>query len=177
MEALTRDPMPMQEKKWWRCDTLVASVVLCLVVVLLPITTKSGVDGPRYNKQEVRRAITYYAKRYRLDPLLLRAVIKVESDFRPNVVSRKGAVGLMQIMPDTAVTLRIADLHDPLQNIRGGAKQLRRLLNRYKGNLPLALAAYNAGIHRVKGHRVPQIRETRIYVKKVLTYYHRYHPR
>jgi soluble lytic murein transglycosylase-like protein len=134
--------------------------------------TKSDYDGrPRYSKQEIRRAITFYAKRYHLDPALLRAVIKVESDFRPHVVSRKGAVGLMQLTPDTAATLRIADVHDPIQNIRGGAKQLRHLLRLYDGDLPLALAAYNAGVHRVKGGKIPRIRETRAYVGKVLRYY------
>jgi soluble lytic murein transglycosylase-like protein len=154
---------------------LAAGLVLCLAIVAFPSPTKSDYDGqPRYSKQEIRRAITFYAKRYRLDPALLRAVIKVESDFRQDVISRKGAIGLMQLTPDTAATLRVADIHDPIQNVRGGAKQLRHLLNLYKGDLPLTLAAYNAGVHRVKGHRVPRIRETRSYVRKVLKYYHRY---
>lgn len=143
-----------------------------LIIVATPISTKSDYDGrPRYSKQEIRRAIAFYAKRYRLDPALLRAVIKVESDFRPHVISRKGAVGLMQLTPDTAVTLRVADIHDPIQNIRGGAKQLRHLLALYDGNLRLALAAYNAGVHRVKGGKIPRIRETRVYVRKVLWQY------
>jgi soluble lytic murein transglycosylase-like protein len=146
-------------------------------MVAFPSPTKSDFEGqPRYSKQEIRRAINYYAKRYRLNPALLRAVIKVESDFRPHVVSRKGAVGLMQLTPDTAATLRVADIHDPIQNVRGGAKQLRRLLNIYDGNLSLTLAAYNAGVNRVKGRSVPRIRETRAYVRKVLWYYHRYQP-
>jgi soluble lytic murein transglycosylase len=140
-----------------------------------PTPTAPDFEGrPRFTAQEIRRAITFYAKRYRLDPALLRAVIKVESDFRPDAVSRKGAVGLMQLTPDTAVTLRVRDINDPLQNIRGGARQLRLLLTLYEDNLPLALAAYNAGIHRVKGGRIPRIRETRRYVRKVLGYYERY---
>jgi soluble lytic murein transglycosylase-like protein len=156
---------------------LVALLTVGLLVVLFPAPTKSDFDGqPRYNRQEIRRAIIFYSKRYRLDPALLRAVIKVESDFRPHVVSRKGAVGLMQLTPDMAATLRVADIHDPIQNIRGGAKQLRHLLNLYHDDLPLTLAAYNAGVHRVKDHRVPRIRETRAYVRKVLKYYHRYQP-
>lgn len=143
-----------------------------IIVVAAPLPTKSDYDGrPRYSKQEIRRAITFYSKRYRLDPALLRAVIKVESDFRPHVISRKGAVGLMQLTPDTAATLRVMDIHDPIQNIRGGAKQLRHLLTLYDGNVPLALAAYNAGVHRVKGGKIPRIRETRSYVRKVLRYY------
>jgi soluble lytic murein transglycosylase len=119
----------------------------------------------------MRRAIAFYAKRYKVDPALLRAVIKVESDFRPYVISRKGAVGLMQLTPATAATLRIADIHDPVQNIRGGAKQLHHLLTIYDGNVPLALAAYNAGVHRIKGRQIPRIRETRTYVRNVLRHY------
>jgi soluble lytic murein transglycosylase-like protein len=142
------------------------------VVLATPLPTKSDLDGrPRYSKQEIRRAITFYAKRYRLEPALLRAVIKVESDFRPSAVSRKGAVGLMQLTPDTAVTLKVADPYDPIQNIRGGAKQLRHLLTLYEGDLRLTLAAYNAGVHRVKGGKIPRIRETRRYVRNVLRYY------
>lgn len=152
------------------------TLLLAGVMVLTDaLPTKSDYDDrPRYTRQEIRRAVTFYAKRYRLDPALLRAVIKVESDFRPHVISRKGAVGLMQLTPDTAATLRVRDIHDPIQNIRGGAKQLRRLLNLYEGDMTLALAAYNAGVHRVRGGKIPRIRETRSYVRKVLSYYDRY---
>jgi soluble lytic murein transglycosylase len=146
-----------------------------VILIAIPRPTQSDADSRhRYTQQEIRRAITIYAKRYRLDPALLRAVIKAESDFRQEAVSRKGAIGLMQLTPDTAATLRVADIHDPIQNIRGGAKQLRRLLNRFRGNLKLTLAAYNAGVHRVKGGKVPPIRETRAYVRKVLRYYQAY---
>jgi soluble lytic murein transglycosylase len=146
-------------------------------VALAPTTTISDSENRlHYSKQDIRRAINFYAKRYRLDPALLHAVIKAESDFRQHVVSRKGAVGLMQLTPDTAATLRVANVYDSVENIRGGAKQLRHLLNRYQGNLPLALAAYNAGVHRVKEGRVPKIRETRLYVRKVLRYYRQRQP-
>lgn len=152
-------------------------VVASLMIAMAPTATKPDFETrPHYSKREIRRAISFYAKQYRLDPALLRAVIKTESDFRQHVVSRKGAVGLMQLTPDTAATLRVADINDPIQNIRGGAKQLRHLLNLYEGNLPLALAAYNAGVHRVKGQKVPRIRETRAYVRKVLKHYHRVRP-
>lgn len=148
-----------------------------LLVALAPTTTISDSENRlHYSKQDIRRAINFYAKRYRLDPALLHAVIKAESDFRQHVVSRKGAVGLMQLTPDTAATLRVANVYDSVENIRGGAKQLRHLLNRYQGNLPLALAAYNAGVHRVKEGRVPKIRETRLYVRKVLRYYRQRQP-
>jgi soluble lytic murein transglycosylase-like protein len=149
-----------------------------LLVVLTPMPTISDSEKRlHYSKQDIRRAITFYAKRYRLEPALLRAVIKAESDFRQHVVSRKGAVGLMQLTPDTAATLRVANVHDSVENIHGGAKQLRHLLNLYQGDLRLALAAYNAGVHRVKGGQVPRIRETRLYVRKVLGYYRQFHPR
>ena len=143
-----------------------------LMVVIGPTTTKSDFGSRlHYSKHEIRRAVAIYAKRYHLDPALLRAVIKAESNFRQHVVSRKGAVGLMQLTPNTAAMLRVADIHDPIQNIRGGAKLLRRLLNLYDGELPLALAAYNAGVRRVKGGKIPRIRETRAYVRKVLRFY------
>src|SRR6478752_3086020 len=148
-----------------------------LMVVLVPVATISDSENRlHYSKQEIRRAIIFYAKRYRLDPALLRAVIKAESDFRQHVVSKKGAIGLMQLTPDTVATLRVANVYDSVENIRGGAKQLRHLLNRYQGDLPLALAAYNAGVHRVKEGRVPKIRETRLYVRKVLRYYRQLRP-
>ena len=159
---------------------LCALVVLCLLVAAVPTPTRPDYDGayPRYSKQEIHRAIAWYAKKYRLDPALLRAVIKTESNFRQHAVSHKGAVGLMQLTPATATTLRVNDVYDSIQNIRGGAKQLRHLLNLYQGDLPLTLAAYNAGVHRVKDHKVPRIRETRTYVKRVLRYYEmfRSHP-
>ncbi len=157
-----------------------ALALLCLLIAAVPTPTRPDYDSvyPRYSNQEIHRAIQWYAKKYRLDPALLRAVIKAESGFRQHAVSRKGAVGLMQLTPATAATLRVNDVYDPIQNIRGGAKQLRHLLNLYQGELPLALAAYNAGVHRVKGHKVPRIRETRAYIRKVLRYYEvfRSHP-
>lgn len=155
----------------------------CLIILILsgvmiaatPIRTKLDFDGPvRYSSHEIQRAITFYATRYRLDPALLRAVIKAESGFRQDAVSHKGAIGLMQLMPETAAALRVTDVHDSLQNIRGGAKQLRDLLNRYDGDMALALAAYNAGVHRIKGGKIPRIRETRSYVRKVLRNYDKY---
>jgi len=147
--------------------------LLCFTLVLLPPTVANpdGDNRPRHSKQEIRRAITFYAKRYRLEPALLRAVIKAESDFRPEAVSRKGAVGLMQLMPETAAHLRVVDPYDPIQNIRGGSRQLRHLLVLYDGDVSMAVAAYNAGVHRVKGGHIPRIRETRLYVRKVLRYY------
>jgi soluble lytic murein transglycosylase len=152
-----------------------AGVAALLLLALTPTTTISDPENRlSYSKQDIRRAINFYAKRNRLDPALLRAVIKAESDFRQHIVSKKGAIGLMQLTPDTAATLRVANVYDSVENIRGGAKQLRHLLNLYQGDLPLALAAYNAGVRRVKEGRVPRIRETRLYVRKVLRYYRQF---
>ena len=151
-----------------------AAILLLGGLVGVPETSKSDWTGlPKYSEEEIRRAVIVYAKHYRLDPALLQAVIRVESNFRQDAVSRRGAVGLMQLMPGTATRLQVANIHDSLQNIQGGAKQLRHLLDIYHGNLRLALAAYNAGVHRVK-HDVPRIRETKIYIQKVLAYYHVY---
>src|SRR5215510_5027297 len=141
--------------------------IMAMMIGVFPTSTKSDYENrPQYSAKELRRAIAFYAKRYRLEPALLRAVIKTESDFRQYVVSRKGAVGLMQLTPDTAATLRVANIYDPIQNIRGGAKQLRRLLNLYQGNLRLTPAAHNSCTQRAKAPTVPRTGATRRYVRK-----------
>ena len=158
-----------------RLKPFILAVILLLGgLVGFPAPLKSDLKGPpTYSNQEIRRAVIVYAKLYRLDPALLRAVIKVESNFRQDAISRRGAVGLMQLMPPTAARLQVANIHDPLQNMQGGAKHLRHLLDFYNGDLRLALAAYNAGGHRVK-RDVPKIRETKAYIQKVLASYQTY---
>ena len=112
------------------------------------------------------------ARRNRLDPALLDAVIRQESGFRADVVSSAGAVGLMQLMPGTARELGVSDPFDPAQNVEGGAKYLRSLLDRYDGRLDLALAAYNAGPAAVDHFGgVPPYRETREYVSSIMSGY------
>jgi soluble lytic murein transglycosylase len=102
----------------------------------------------------------------------LLAVIKAESDFKPTVISRSGAVGLMQLIPETAIRHGVENLYDTDDNIRGGARHLRYLLDRFNGNVRLAVAAYNAGEHRVERYRaIPPYQETREYVQKVMIYY------
>ena len=110
--------------------------------------------------------------RYNVDPDLVRAVIKTESDFNTRARSNKGAMGLMQLMPDTARLHNVGDAYDPNENVEGGVRHLRMLLERYQGDLELSLAAYNAGAGAVEKHRgIPPYNETREYVRKVLRFY------
>jgi soluble lytic murein transglycosylase-like protein len=124
------------------------------------------------SEQELEPVIRRHSSQQQLHPALIRAVIKAESDFDPRAVSRAGAIGLMQLMPQTAVRMDVRDMYDPDDNVGGGAKYLRQLLNRFHGNLPLALAAYNAGENAVERYQaLPPFDETRQYVRKVLRYY------
>jgi hypothetical protein len=110
--------------------------------------------------------------RFGVDPSLVHAIVKVESDFNPFAISRKGAMGLMQLMPQTANTLNVRNTFSPDENIEGGVKYLRYLLDRYEGNLSLTLAAYNSGETAVKKWgTVPPFKETQDYVKKILQIY------
>ncbi len=114
------------------------------------------------------------AERYSLDPELIRAIIKVESGFNPYAVSEKGAMGLMQLMPDTAKEMQVTAPFEAEENIMGGSRYLRKLLDIFNGNLQLGLAAYNAGPSRIMANgAIPGIPETEQYVKKVLREYGR----
>ncbi len=113
------------------------------------------------------------SERYGVSFPLLKALIKVESNFNPKAVSRAGALGLMQIMPDNIREFNINDPFDPRENIMGGARYLKKMLQRFNGELALALAAYNAGPSTVERFRtIPPIKETENYVKKVLKNYY-----
>jgi len=122
----------------------------------------------------VEKIVREAADRHSVDPALVRAVIETESNWNPRAYSRKGAGGLMQLIPTTAQRYGANDVFDPQQNIDAGVKHLKRLLERYNGNLDLALAAYNAGEGAVdRVHGIPAYRETQNYVQKVQNAYFR----
>ena len=121
-------------------------------------------------RQKVESLIHIASREHNIDPKLVRAVIEQESGFNPNAVSKKGALGLMQLMPETARMMGAKDPLNPLENIRAGTKYLSSLLNRYRGDVVLALSAYNAGpnnVDRFKG--IPPYKETKNYVKGVIS--------
>ena len=125
-----------------------------------------------YERAEVRKLIQQVSTEHGLDPKLIDALVRVESGYNPNAVSRKGAMGLMQLMPATAKRLKVDDPFNPADNIRGGVREFSRLVSRYSGNLKLALAAYNAGEGAVARYRgVPPYAETRSYISKILSIY------
>ncbi len=138
----------------------------------------SGTDLQWLARQQDRPSrfdpiIEKYAREYRVDPTLIRAVIQVESSFDPNCVSHKGARGLMQLIPGTAKRYGVKKVHDPDDNIRGGVRYLSDLLAMFSNDLPRVLAAYNAGENAVIRYGgIPPYQETTLYVKKALTVYY-----
>jgi soluble lytic murein transglycosylase-like protein len=131
----------------------------------------SGTLGTSVFEDLIRSA----SGRHNVDANLVRAVIKTESDFRSNARSNKGAMGLMQLMPDTARLHNVVDAYDPSENVDGGVRHLKMLLDRYQGDLELSLAAYNAGSGAVEKHGgIPPFAETREYVRRVLRLYDSY---
>ena len=134
-----------------------------------------GFEKIREIAEQVRFSsfINTAAKRYNLAPELIQAIIKVESSFNPFAISEKGAMGLMQLMPETAKEMNVLAPFEPEDNIMGGSRYLRKLFDLFDGDMELVLAAYNAGPNRImgNGHRIPKIPETEQYVEKVLREY------
>jgi soluble lytic murein transglycosylase-like protein len=127
---------------------------------------------PSQSPQDIDAAITMAAARHNVDPNLVRAVVKVESNFNPNAVSRKGAMGLMQLMPSTARELKVQNPFDPQQNVDAGVRHLKQLLESYRGDVKLTLAAYNAGSGAVaRSAGVPRYAETQNYVRRITSLY------
>jgi hypothetical protein len=134
---------------------------------VMKIRHESSVGGYEYSEY-----IDRVASKYDLEPELIRAVIRTESNGDQGAVSRKGAMGLMQLMPSTADDMNVVNPFNPEENIEGGTKYLKYLMERFDGDLTLALAAYNAGPGTVEKYgSVPPIQETKQYVKKVLSFY------
>lgn len=132
-------------------------------------------ERSKRNSSSYDHYISRSSRRYNVDPFLIKAVIKAESDFDCYALSKKGAQGLMQLMPATAKELKVRNPFNPHENIDGGTKYLRQMLDQFDGNVPLSLAAYNAGptlVNRLQ--RIPKIPETVNYVKKVLGHYKGY---
>lgn len=182
-----------------RLTCAVLGVLLAATGVSADVRLKVGSDGTKviYNVGRIGRGtsaadlqwlaarhdraskydpiIERWAAKYRVDATLVRAVIQVESGFDPSVVSRKGARGLMQLMPGTAKRFGVASVHDPEQNIRAGIRYLSILIEMFGGDFPRALAAYNAGENAVVRHGgIPPYEETEAYVRRALTVYYGY---
>jgi soluble lytic murein transglycosylase-like protein len=129
--------------------------------------------GHQASQEEIDASIVMAAARHNVDPNLVRAVVKVESNFNSNAVSRKGAIGLMQLMPKTARELKVKNPFDPDQNVDAGVRHLKYLLESYNGDVDLTLAAYNAGegaVRRSAG--VPHFSETQDYVRRITNLYY-----
>lgn len=135
------------------------------------LRTSFRLNGCVKDPKEFEPIINSCALEYGVDKSLVKAVIQAESGYNPNAVSPKGAAGLMQLMPKTAQGLKVSNSLDPAENIRGGVRYLRFLLDTFKGDVQLALAAYNAGLSKVaKYGGIPPYEETRNYVAKVMSY-------
>ena len=154
----------------------------------IKVYTNIGVNRTDIPRQETRSTtrtrpnpylslIQDSARRFKVDADLVKAIIQVESSFNPRAVSAKGCMGLMQLHPDTAKRIGVRNAFDPAQNIRGGVQYLRFLTDHFNGNLPLVLAAYNAGENAVRRYQgIPPYRETQQYVRKVTALFQSFKP-
>jgi soluble lytic murein transglycosylase-like protein len=132
-------------------------------------------DSRKKAEQFFSPMIIEVANQHDIDPDLIKAIIMAESGYNPQAISKKGAKGLMQLMPKTAEALGVEDIFNPAHNINGGVKYFKQLLRKFEGDIKMALAAYNAGIRRVKEYQgIPPIGATRYYIEKVFEYYQYY---
>jgi soluble lytic murein transglycosylase-like protein len=129
--------------------------------------------GRTFTAEQIDAAIAQSAARHNVDANLVRSVVKVESNFNPNAVSRKGAMGLMQLMPGTARSLNVTNPFDPEQNVDAGVRHLKKLLESFGGDIKLSLAAYNAGAGAVaRSAGIPRFAETQNYVRRITNIYY-----
>jgi soluble lytic murein transglycosylase-like protein len=141
------------------------------------LKVESGPSPRPVNRKDKRfnPIIIEVAGRYEMDPALIKAIIMAESGYNPKAVSKRGAKGLMQLMPITAKSLGVEDIFDPVHNINAGVVYFKKLLNQFEGDVKLALAAYNAGSKKVRKYKgIPPFKATRIYIRKVFKYYEHY---
>jgi soluble lytic murein transglycosylase-like protein len=164
---------------WVNAEPPVQKLVVAKAHSTIYMPAEASFSGRRHSALSIDRdgaekLVQEAASRHRIDPALVRAVIETESNWNPGARSRKGAVGLMQLIPTTAQRFGVNDAYSPQQNVEAGVRYLKVLLDRYDGNLDLALAAYNAGEGAVdRAHGIPAFRETRDYVQKVQNAYFR----
>jgi len=149
------------------------AAIMCIATTAWATGPSAPMAGTAVSSRAgVRELVRQASVEQGLDPELMDALVRVESGYNPKAVSHKGAMGLMQLMPATARRLGVNDPFDPEQNVRGGMHEFARLVDRYSGNLKLALAAYNAGEGAVSKYRgVPPYNETRNYVSRILSIY------
>lgn len=148
------------------------AMVLCCVGSMDAADIGAVSTSTSLDRGSIRQLASRISSEFHLDPRLVDAVIRFESDYNPRAVSRKGAQGLMQLMPDTARRLDVTNPFDPEQNLRGGVREFARLIDKYAGQIPLALAAYNAGETAVaKYGGIPPYKETRAYVRRIMSAY------
>jgi soluble lytic murein transglycosylase-like protein len=173
------------QKRWKRVPAPSAAAVrdACSAVKEVAATMAANAPIPRNVAPELAKRemwsptavdglVEEVAKRHNVDPNLVRSMIKVESNFNPRARSRKGAIGLMQLMPATARELKVANPYDPAQNLDGGVRHIKSLLENYNGDVALSLAAYNAGQGAVERHGgVPNYKETKAYVQRITNLY------
>lgn len=143
----------------------------------LKLIYKEKLKLPRNDSflKQIEEHIRYFSNKYGVEYNLVKAVIKVESDFNPNALSPAGAMGLMQLMPETAEILEVEDIFNPRDNIEGGVRLLKILLDRFNNNISLALAAYHAGANRVEKYKnIPPIKSTEKFVRDVIQWMIKY---
>jgi hypothetical protein len=167
-----------------RISHLVASVERVTPASLNPFSQKPAEKNKKATASKPKKPrpedrfipiIMEAAQKYQVDPDIIKAIIKAESGYNPKAVSNRGAKGLMQLMPRTAKSLGVVDLFCPEQNILGGVKYFKKLLDQFNGDIKLALAAYNAGSRKVRKYKgVPPFKTTRLYIKKVFKYRQEY---
>ncbi|MCD4715630.1 MAG: lytic transglycosylase domain-containing protein [Desulfobacterales bacterium] len=156
--------------------TVVEQPLICEAGALTPLPEKDFIKGLEQKpEQRFHPIILKAANRFQVDPALVKAIIMAESGYDPRAISKVGAKGLMQLMPATAEELGVEDIFNPKHNINAGVGYFKKLLNRFDGDIKLALAAYNAGTGKVRQYQgIPPFKATRYYIKKVFEYYQIY---